>query len=80
MGNLIYLYRRADREPSTHSRICSCHFRNGEKSFGLEIYARNAEKVFPPTISKGKAKQPKQCEEATVEEIAQKYRKNATEQ
>ena len=79
MSCLIYLYRRADREPSAHSRICSCHFRDGEKCFGPEIYARNAEKVFPSTSSKGKAKRSKQCDEATVEEIAQKYRKNATE-
>ena len=79
MSCLIYLYRRADREPSAHSRICSCHFRDGEKCFGPEIYARNAEKVFPSTSSKGKAKRSKQCDEATVEEIAQKYRKHATE-
>ena len=79
MSCLIYLYRRADRELSAHSRICSCHFRDGEKCFGPEIYARNAEKVFPSTSSKGKAKRSKKCDEATVAEIAQKYRKNATE-
>eukprot|EP00795_Rhopilema_esculentum_P003578 gene3578-12016_t len=52
----LKLLRREDREPSTHSRVCSCHFRNGEKCFGPKIYARNAEKIFPSSSSKSREK------------------------
>ena len=43
---LIYFLsdRRQDREPSKHSRVCSCYFRDGKKVNGLEIYARNQDK------------------------------------
>ncbi|KAL9953368.1 hypothetical protein ACROYT_G040776 [Oculina patagonica] len=43
----IRLIRRKDREPGDHSRICSCHFRDGNKDAGPEIYTRNADKLFP---------------------------------
>ena len=38
---------RADREPSKYSKVCSCHFREGKKSAGPEIFKRNADKLFP---------------------------------
>lgn len=45
---LVYFpSRRQDRQPAKHSRVCSCHFRNGNKSAGPEIYTRNEEKLFP---------------------------------
>ena len=55
MSCLIYLYRRADREPSAHSRICSCHFRDG-KSALVQKYMPEMLKKFshPPAV---KAKQ-----------------------
>ncbi|XP_067023274.1 uncharacterized protein [Acropora muricata] len=43
----IRLLRRADREPSKYSKVCSCHFREGKKSSGPEIFKRNADKLFP---------------------------------
>ncbi|XP_020602521.1 uncharacterized protein LOC110041562 [Orbicella faveolata] len=52
------LLRRADREPSQHSKVCSCLFRDGLKSAGPEIFERNAHKLFPtqenPTRKKRK--------------------------
>ncbi|KAK3735279.1 hypothetical protein QZH41_009654 [Actinostola sp. cb2023] len=39
----VRLIRREDREPNKHSRICSCHFRNGKKTNGPEIFQRNAD-------------------------------------
>ncbi|XP_031575496.1 uncharacterized protein LOC116309087 [Actinia tenebrosa] len=41
------LIRIQDREPGEHSRVCSCHFREGKKSSGLEIFKRNGDKIFP---------------------------------
>ena len=58
-----FLNRRDDREPSKHSRVCSCHFRVGQKANGPEVYDRNKEKLFadfaeqrgpPPKKKKGK--------------------------
>lgn len=54
----VCLFRRADREPSQHSKVCSCLFRDGLKSAGPEIFERNAHKLFPtqenPTRKKRK--------------------------
>lgn len=38
--------RRNDREPSEYSRVCSCHFKDGQKANGPEVYDRNKEKLF----------------------------------
>ena len=32
--------------PSKHSRVCSCHFREGKKSNGPEMFERNKDKLF----------------------------------
>ena len=45
--NSNFFIRRADREPSKFSKVCSCHFRDGKKSAGPEIFKRNADKLFP---------------------------------
>ena len=39
-------YRREARMPSKHSRVCSCHFREGKKSNGPEMFERNKDKLF----------------------------------
>ena len=64
---LIYTFfsdRRQDREPSKHSRVCSCHFRDGKKINGPEIYPRNEGKLFPqqdaPCKKKRKSNEPEQ--------------------
>ena len=49
--------RREDREPSKYSRVCSCHFRDGQKTNGPEMFDRNKDKLFteqrgPPTKRK----------------------------
>ena len=41
------LIRRADKGPTSSSRVCSCHFRNGDKTNGPTIFKRNASKLFP---------------------------------
>ena len=43
----MFYIRRADRKPSKHSKVCSCHFRRGKKSAGPEIFKWNADKLFP---------------------------------
>lgn len=60
----IYFNRREDREPSKHSRVCSCHFRNGEKVFGPEIFKHNKGKLFPSS-SKPPPKKKKKLEKST---------------
>lgn len=57
--------RREDCEPSKHSRVCSCHFRDGQKANGPQVYDRNKNKLFaeqrgPPSKKKKKA-EPKKC-------------------
>lgn len=60
----ICFNRREDREPSKHSRVCSCHFRNGEKVFGPEIFKHNEGKLFPSS-SKPPPKKKKKLEKST---------------
>lgn len=42
------LLRRADKVPGVHSRVCSCHFRDGLKENGPEIFKRNEKTLFAP--------------------------------
>lgn len=57
--------RRKDREPGDHSRICSCHFRDGKKKAGPEIYKRNADKLFPSEGSPPKKKKKQSTTQST---------------
>lgn len=41
------LLRRADKEPTASSRVCSCHFTDKNKINGPTIFKRNANKIFP---------------------------------
>ncbi|XP_042141971.1 uncharacterized protein LOC120836683 [Ixodes scapularis] len=46
---------RADREPGTYSRICSCHFKDGKKSNVPTIFPWNEKKRFQfPDIKSGR--------------------------
>ncbi|KAL9976555.1 hypothetical protein ACROYT_G013874 [Oculina patagonica] len=56
---------RKDREPGKHARVCSCHFRNGNKSNGPEIFKRNEDKIFP--VEEGESKKKKKFEPANKE-------------
>ena len=60
-----FALRRDDREPSKCSRVCSCHFRDGDKRNLPTIRDRNKEKLFdllpsaepkPPPLKKVKTK------------------------
>lgn len=37
---------RRDAEPGPGARVCSCHFREGNKTNGPEIFQHNIEKRF----------------------------------
>ena len=41
-----YTIRRDDREPNKYSRVCSCHFRDGDKRNLPTISNRNRDKLF----------------------------------
>ena len=60
-----FLFRRLDRCPGKHSRVCSCHFRDGDKSNGPEMFTRNASKPFPPDdySTKGRKTKKRKIEE-----------------
>ena len=45
-SNLCRLFRRDDREPNDGSRVCSCHFRGGDKKASPEVFERNKSKLF----------------------------------
>ena len=38
--------RRQDKEPNEHSRLCSCHFSDGEKKHGPTLFPRSVKRVF----------------------------------
>lgn len=70
--------RRQDREPSKHSRVCSCHYRDGKKINDPEIYARNKDKLFPqqgdvPQKKKRKSSEP---EQQSLQEVIENARRN----
>ncbi|XP_011661157.1 putative nuclease HARBI1 [Strongylocentrotus purpuratus] len=57
--------RREDKEPTSSSRVCACHFRDGKKKGGPEIFKRNVDKIFPLTPApKKKATKTKQLSTA----------------
>lgn len=66
---LIFYYRRADRLPSPHSRICSCHFRDGKRENYPTIYDRNSNKLFNFVYSKRNRKKVQEvpCESSELE-------------
>ena len=43
---LLCIDRRADREPSKSSRLCSCHFKDGSKDNLPDIFSGNVKKRF----------------------------------
>lgn len=43
---LILNFRRSDRTPVKSSTICSCHFKDGNKSNGPAIFQWNEDKRF----------------------------------
>ena len=43
-----YAIRRDDREPNKYSRVCCCHFRDGDKRNLPTISNRNKDKLFDP--------------------------------
>ena len=65
--------RREDREPGKHTRVCSCHFRDGKKSNGPEIFKRNENKLFPAEEAKPKKKKIKS--QQTLQEMIEAARK-----
>ena len=77
-----FLNRRDDREPSKHSRVCSCHFRDGQKANGPEVYDRNKEKLFAeqrgPPSKKKKQNEPKKCSLLEMIETARKNEQPST--
>lgn len=40
------VYRKGDKEPGKHSRVCSCHFSDGKKSNGSEMFERVCRKYW----------------------------------
>ena len=46
LNNLYRPFRREDREPNDGSRVCSCHFRGGDKKASPEVFERNKTKLF----------------------------------
>ena len=65
--------RREDREPGKHTRVCSCHFRDGKKSNGPEIFKRNENKLLP--AEKAKPKKKKIKSQQTLQEMIEAARK-----
>ncbi|CAH3150206.1 unnamed protein product [Pocillopora meandrina] len=70
----IRLIRRKDREPGNHSRICSCHFRDGKNSAGPEIYTRNADKLFLSERLPRKRKKQSTTQSTSVHDMVQAIR------
>ena len=56
MKGIAKCFRRKDREPSKYSRICSCHFVNGDRSNGPTIFDFNVGKQFESSKPKSKTR------------------------
>ena len=56
-------------EPSKHSRVCSCHFRDGQKANGPEMFDRNKDKLF--TEQRGPPTKRKKNSESKVQSLSQ---------
>ncbi|XP_044184353.1 uncharacterized protein LOC114949838 [Acropora millepora] len=80
----ICLLRRKDRQPGQQTRVCSCgscHFRDGNKSNGPEIFNRNQNKIF--SAEEAKPKKKKKIEPAkkqTLQEMIEAARKREESQ
>jgi len=55
------LIRRKDREPDDTVRVCSCHFHDGVKAHGPEIFEWSREKLFP--VEEPRAPKPKKAKQ-----------------
>ena len=76
--SICSFHRREDKIPNKYSRVCSCHFRDGKKSNGPEIFERNRDKLFPEQRgSPPKKKKTKTAfREKTLTEMIEDARKN----
>ena len=77
MTIILFFNRREDREPSKHSRVCSCHFRDGHKANGPEVYDRNKNKGDHRRRKKRKAES-KKCSLPKMIDIARKHEQPST--
>ena len=61
--------------PGKHSRVCSCHFREGKKSNGPEIFERNKDELFAEQRGPPKKKKSVPKEKTLSELVEQAQRK-----
>ncbi|VEN35545.1 unnamed protein product [Callosobruchus maculatus] len=79
----ILLLRRKDREPSMHSLVCSCHFKDGDRKNGPTIFEHNISKRFedqPSTSGTKPKKLKKQLHEVVGTEDKQNVEDNSEAQ
>ena len=62
--------------PAKHSRVCSCHFREGKKSNGPEIFERNRDKLFPEQRGSPPKKKKTVPKQKTLAEMIEDARAN----
>lgn len=75
----LFCDRREDREPGKHARVCSCHFRDGNKSHGPEIFKRNRDKLFPAAKDKPKKKKIVPTNQESLQEMIKVAREREQE-
>ena len=62
--------------PGKHSRVCSCHFREGKKSNGPEIFERNRDKLFAEQRGPPPKKKKTVPKEKTLSELVEQAQRN----
>jgi len=62
--------------PGKHSRVCSCHFREGKKSNGPEIFERNKDKLFAEQRGPPPKKKKSVPKEKTLSELVEQAQRN----
>ena len=79
-----YVIRRDDREPNKYSRVCSCHFRDGDKRNMPTISNRNKDKLFdllpsaePKPPPKKKVKTKSDAKLPTVKSVLAEIKENS---
>ena len=59
---------RRDHEPNSNWRVCSCHFSEGNKNNGPEIFKHNEGKLFPTQGSQKKKRNIKEIQPHSLPE------------
>ncbi|KAJ7376281.1 hypothetical protein OS493_035642 [Desmophyllum pertusum] len=72
---VMMIVKREKIENLANTRVCSCHFRDGNEAYGPDVYTRNQGKIFPLGVPKKKKKKTEPKRE-TLQEMIENAKRN----